>query len=220
MKRHLLLAALALASSTAQAQTKWPQDFGSRAALSQWLRAHPPGPREIGAPLYPGAVFDVECSTDYSWARRHFNIIGWCFTINAEMNTLKGFITGPGRPYGPSAIVTGQGLLYQTEPKQQAFFAAFPQGEPDAAELRVRRHPDMRYDRACSAWRSYMLGVQARTDRWQRAWCFVADAGLLELRKFFRFGELDDARSGALVSFYQVMDAPPRSELEYLIPVP
>jgi len=42
----------------------------------------------------------------------------------------------------------------------------------------------------------------------------------VDLRKFFRFGELDDARSGALVSFFQVMYEPPRSELEYLIPVP
>jgi hypothetical protein len=164
-------------------------------------------------------VFDAECSTDYSWARRHFNILGWCFKVRAEMNALRGFITGPGRPYGPDAIVTGQGLLYQTDPQQAAYFAAFPEGEPHDAELRVRRHPDMRYDRACSARRSYNLVLQARTDRWQRAWCFVADADLLELRKFFRFGELDDARSGALVSLYPVMDEPPRSELEYLIPV-
>lgn len=218
--RRLALA-LALASSLAQAQapTRWPQDFNSRTALAQWMRAHPPGPREIGAPLYPGAVFDAECSAEYSWARRHFNIIGWCFKTPAEMNTLRGFITGPGRPYGPDAIVTGKGLLYQTDPKQEAFFAAFPQGEPAAAELRVRRHPDMRYDRACSARHSYMLVAQARTDKWQRAWCYVGDAGLLELRKYFRFGELDDARSGALVSFNQVQNDPPRSELVYLIPV-
>ena len=217
-----LALALGLTLTPAHAQTapKWPQDFATRAAMSQWLRAHPPGAREIGAPLYPGAVFDAECSTDYSWARRHFNIVGWCFKTAAEMNTLKGYVTGPGRPYGPDAVVTGQGLLYQTDPKREAFFAAFPQGEPDAAELRVRRHPDMRYDRACSATRSYNLVLQARTDKWQRAWCFVGDASLVDLRKFFKFGELDDSRIGALVSFYQVMYEPPRSELEYLIPVP
>lgn len=79
-----------LVPARAQTPPRWPQDFASPAAMAQWLRAHPPGPREIGAPLYPGAVFDAGCSAEYSWERRKWNIVGWCFKVQAEMNTLKG----------------------------------------------------------------------------------------------------------------------------------
>ena len=195
-------------------------DPAGRAAMARSMKLHPPGEREIGAPLYPGAIFDPACSTDYSWERRQYEIVGWCFKVDADRQTLKAFINGPGRPYGPSVILFGDGLLYQTDPKRQAFFDAFPEDEPGAAELKVRRHPDMRYDRTCSAERSYDLVLHARTSRWLRAWCFVGDAPLVDLRRFFRFGELSDERAGALVTMTQVLDQPARTEIEYLIPAP
>jgi len=217
----LALAATCLAQQlVARADDRtWPREFGNRAALERYMKQHPPTEAELGAPLFPGAVYDAACSTDYTWERRNWNIVGWCFKVKADAAAMKRFITGEGRPYGPSAILFGDGLLYQTDPKRQAFFESFPDSEPGAAELKVRRHPDMRYDRTCSAERSYDLVLHARTDKWRRAWCFVGDAPLVDLRRFFRFGELSDQRAGALVTMTQVIDQPPRTELEYLIPV-
>ena len=208
-----------LAATPAFADPVAAFDPAGRAAMARSMMLHPPGEREIGAPLYPGAIFDPACSTDYSWERRTYQIVGWCFRVNADRQALKAFIAGPGRPYGPSVILFGDGLLYQTDPKRQAFFASFPKDGPSDAELVVRRHPEARYDRGCSAERSWDLVVHARTDRWQRAWCFVADQKLTDVRGFYKFGELSDQRAGALVSVNQVLDEPPRTEIEYLIPV-
>ena len=196
-----------------------PNDPAGRAALARSMKQHPPGEKEIGAPLYPGSVFDPACSTDYSWERRSYQIVGWCFKVKAEAQTLKQFIKGPGRPYGPDVILFGDGLLYQTDPKRQAFFAAFPKEEPSDADLVVRRHPEAHYSRTCSAERSWDLIVHSRTDRWAHAWCFVIEQKLVDARRFYKFGELSDQRAGALVTVNQVLDEPPLTEIEYLIPI-
>ncbi len=47
------------------------------------------------------------------------------------------------------------------------------------------------------------------TDRWQRAWCFVAAQKLVDLRRCCKFGELSDERAGALMTVNQMLDAPP-----------
>jgi hypothetical protein len=132
---------------------------------------------------------------------------------------MKTFITGEGRPYGPSAILFGDGLLYQTDPRRQALFESFADSEPGAAELKVRHHPDMRYDRTCSAERSCDVELHARTTKWGCGWCFDGDAPLVDPPRFFRFGELIDQRAGAPVTMTQVIDQPPRTELEHLIPL-
>lgn len=184
MQRFCLAAALAALLPTAAAITpveipavNWPSAFGSLGQLHQAMKQHPIGPAELGAPVYPGAVYDAACSADYTWPRRSYDIVGVCFKFEAEGSTVNEFITGRGRPLGWSPVISGNGLIYQTSRQQLAMAMQVPQEPPAVAELGAPLVPDARYDRACTAQQNFDRVVMHDDAARAWSWCYVGEDG-------------------------------------------
>ncbi|WP_207207813.1 hypothetical protein [Methylibium sp. Pch-M] len=178
-----LIGLLATAAATGPARADYVATAAEEKAMAARIAKSPPGPAELGGAPYPGAVLDVRCSADRSASHRG-NPMMYCYRSRDSAAQVKAYFDGPGRLYGDRPSVSdespGTMILHSVDPKKRAFLDAFPAEPPSAAELIAPVPAGARYDRSCSALRSW--SDRQRSDV-RRVYCYLSEADAGSVRR-------------------------------------
>lgn len=211
-----LLVLLGAAAAGGPARADYVATAAEEKAMAAKIAKSPPSAADLGGAPYPGAVLDVRCSADRSASNRG-NPMQYCYRSRDPEAQVKAYYDGPGRPYGDRPYVgndsPGTMILHSVDAKKRAFLDAFPAEPPSAAELIAPVTTGARYDRSCSALRSW--SDRQRSDV-RRVYCYVSDADTTSVRR--ELGDyLGTRKYGVQVMAVDASAPSARTRIEYML---
>lgn len=212
-----LLVLLGVAAASGPARADYVATAAEEKATAARIAKSPPGPAELGGAPYPGAVLDVRCSADRSASNRGSPMM-YCYRSRDPEAQVKAYFDGPGQLYGDRPYIgsesPGTMILHSVDPKKRAYLDAFPAEPPSAAELIAPVTAGARYDRTCSALRSW--SDRQRSDV-RRVYCYVSDADAGSVRR--ELGDYLGTRKYGVHALAVDASGPaaPRTRIEYTL---
>lgn len=212
-----LLVLLGVAAASGPARADYVATAAEEKAMAARIAKSPPGPAELGGAPYPGAVLDVRCSADRSASNRGSPMM-YCYRSRDPEAQVKAYFDGPGRLYGDRPYVSNESpgtmILHSVDPKKRAYLDAFPAEPPSTAELIAPVPAGARYDRTCSALRSW--SDRQRSDV-RRVYCYLSEADAGSVRR-----ELGDYLGTRKYGVHALAvdasgSAAPRTRIEYTL---